>query len=303
MPVSSPEVAAKNIKTFVNVSDNDKCEMRKKWATENAFGRPILSCAGCGLRDLMPSVKEYEKKNVADLSVCFEFSENSNKVFAKLQEGVVLIVVDEEGNLKDKHVDLSSIMSSFSYDKKYFYLHPEFVDGLTLFLCDQCDHMNTHNDVAKSPLSIAARRDYGLLSRIKELEPLLDVERSLMSPFRLYASVINVSKCGRSIVSGLKGDVIMFPHDAPDVALALLRQRSDGLARGYVKVLLVGPKGETEIKMRAALAGSGILQCRGRTVYNHLIVRRKVNEALGNPDVSFFLNSIIFVCLDSYMCG
>ena len=109
-----------------------------------------------------------------------------------------------------------------------------------------------------------------------------------MSPFRLYASVIKVTKCGRSIVSGLKGDVIMFPHDAPDVALALLRQRSDGLARGYVKVLLVGPKGETEIKMRAALAGSGILQCRGRTVYNHLIVRRKVNEALGNPDVSFF---------------
>ncbi len=152
MPVSSPEVVAKNIKTFVNVSDNDKCEMRKKWATENAFGRPILSCAGCGLRDPMPSLKEYEKKNVADLSVCFEFSENSNKVFAKLQEGVVLIVVDEEGNLKDKHVDLSPIMSSFSYEKKYFYLHPEFVDGLTLFLCDQCDHMNTHNDVAKSPI-------------------------------------------------------------------------------------------------------------------------------------------------------
>jgi hypothetical protein len=60
------------------------------------------------------------------------------------------------------------------------------------------------------------------------------------------------------VVSGLKGDVIMFPHGAPDVALALLRQRSDGLAlrqrsdglaRGYVKFLLVGSKGETEIKM------------------------------------------------------
>jgi hypothetical protein len=40
----------------------------------------------------------------------------------------------------------------------------------------------------------------------------------------------------------------------------LLRQRSYGLARGYVKILLVGSKGETEIKMRAALADSGILQ-------------------------------------------
>jgi len=138
------------------------------------------------------------KKNVADLSVCFEFSENSIKVFAKLQEGVVLIVVDEEGNLKDKHVDLSPIMSSFSHDKKHFYLHPEFVDGLTLFLCDQCDHMNTHNDVAKSPLSIAARRDYGLLSRIKELEPLLEVERSLMSPFR---SVVCISYQGYKVWS------------------------------------------------------------------------------------------------------
>ncbi len=77
-----------------------------------------------------------------------------------------------------------------------------------------------------------------------------------MSPFRLYASIIKVSKYGRSIVSGLKGDVIMFPR-APNVALAFLRQRSDGLARGCVKVLLVGSKGETEIKMRAALAGSG----------------------------------------------
>jgi hypothetical protein len=109
-----------------------------------------------------------------------------------------------------------------------------------------------------------------------------------MSPFRLYASVIKVSKFGRNVVSGLNGDVIMFPHDAPDVALASLRQRSDMLERGYIKVLLVGPKGETEIKMRAALAGSGILECRGRTVYNYLVVRRKVNEALGNPDVSFF---------------
>ena len=148
------------------------------------------------------------------------------------------------------------LVSSFSYGKKRFYLHPEFVDGLTLFICDQCGHRHTHNYVVKSPLSIAARRDYGLLSRIKEVEPLLDVERSLMSPFRLYASIIKVSKYGRSTVSGLKGDVIMFPR-APDVALALLRQRSDGLARGYVKVLLVGSKGETEIKMRAALAGSG----------------------------------------------
>jgi hypothetical protein len=78
--------------------------------------------------------------------------------------------------------------------------------------------MNSHDDVSKSPLSIAARRDYGLLSRIKELEPFLNVERSLMSPFRLYASVIKVSKYGRSVVSGLKGDVIMFPHGAPDVA-------------------------------------------------------------------------------------
>lgn len=62
MPVSSPEVAIKNIETFVNVSEDAKCEMRKKWATENAFGRFILSCTGCGLRDPMPSVKEYEKR-------------------------------------------------------------------------------------------------------------------------------------------------------------------------------------------------------------------------------------------------
>jgi len=41
----------------------------------------------------------------------------------------------------------------------------------------------------------------------------------------------------------------MFPHGAPDIALALLRQRNDGLARGYVKFLLVGSKGDTEIKM------------------------------------------------------
>ena len=90
---------------------------------------PVLD-AGYGIP--CPRWKNMKKRMWQTLALVLNsVSESSNKVLETLKEGVELIVVDDEGNLQNKHVDLSPIMSSFSHGKKRFYLHPEFVNDLT----------------------------------------------------------------------------------------------------------------------------------------------------------------------------
>ena len=112
-------------------------------------------------------------------------------------------------------VDLRPIMSAWADPTldKYYHLHPACVDaaaddtGATAMLCERCVAGNDKKE--PYAYSIAAGVDYGLLSRVPELEPLSDMERMLLSEQRLYQVIMSVSgKYGTVTSSQLKGNII-----------------------------------------------------------------------------------------------
>ena len=88
-------------------------------------------------------------------------------------------------------------------DDQLYHLHPELVDahtdGARALLCQHC-HAEAKKSDAEKPkapkMSIAAGIDFGLLSRLPELEPLSDVELMLLSEVRLYHVVAKVCMAG-----------------------------------------------------------------------------------------------------------
>ena len=63
-------------------------------------------------------------------------------------------------------------------------------------MCEHCFSEASKGADAKAPkLSIANGIDFGLLSRVPQLEPLSDVEQMLLSEVRLYHLVVKVSAC------------------------------------------------------------------------------------------------------------
>ena len=88
---------------------------------------------------------------------------------------------------------------------------------------------------------------------------------------------------GTTGATTLKGDVIYFPHDGPQVAVKELRERRNWLEGSDMKVVLVGPDGEHD-NLANWLLARNVLRVRPRVVFNHLTVRDKLDRAMRDPE-------------------
>ena len=101
---------------------------------------------------------------------------------------------------------------------------------------------------------------------------------------RLYHVVAKVTtRFGVRSNGALKGDVIYFPHDAPDVVARTLEERVDWVRSGEFRVALVGPDGERD-KLAGWLKERGVVSARPIVCYNHLAVRAAIDTAMENRD-------------------
>ena len=208
------DVLRERIETCMRVSDEHKARLATEWSSKRAaHGMPMPACASCGIRD--PQLG-YQRARVLDLPPVFKLDgvEDTGQRARRERLGAVQLAEAPAkgaapGTLPTfQPVDLRPIMSCWwggwpccaGPDDELYHLHPELVDkgtdGPTVLLCEHCHAETSKGADAKAPkLSIANGIDFGLLSRIPQLEPLSDVEQMLLSEVRLYHLVVKVSAC------------------------------------------------------------------------------------------------------------
>ena len=211
----------------------------------------------------------------------------------KLRGEPVRIPLDKTGtNWKDICIDkIISYYESESEQGKMYHLHPELVQVKnsdeqgcieTTMLCSSCYKSLENFEAPK--LSIAKGVDFGVYSRLKELELPNMHERVIMSVYRLFGEAVKVQEnkgmhmnYTRNIV---QGHWVFFEHDGPRLAAhqLLTELYSKKRLKDAVKFILVGPDGSFE-KIRKAIRASSTLIGRGFVVYQFLAVLQK----LGNP--------------------
>ena len=91
------------------------------------------------------------------------------------------------------------------------------------------------------------------------------------------------TRCGGRYDGVLKGDVIYFPHDGPQRTAETLTERVESLLGGEeFRLVLVGPEGERD-NMVSWMLERSLVHARAHVCYNHLILRRAIDQAMGNP--------------------
>lgn len=94
---------------------------------------------------------------------------------------------------------------------------------------------------------------------------------------------------GERQVSGLKGNLIFFPHEGPRGFLAALStrlslsERLDYLLAADLRVVMIGPSGSRD-NLGKWLINRDVLRLRADVCVLHLSIRRALDLALGNPD-------------------
>ena len=161
---------------------------------------------------------------LSSLPQCFELSPADIERVESLGETEIF-----DFQTKPVVVDLKQLVSCFkTQSNRWLHLHPELVDvgdegsaesgaEESAWFCHHCSAAAGNKQIPK--MSIAAGIDYGLLSRVKELTPLTEMEKMLVSEVRLYHVVFKLaSRFGEPGSESLKGDVIYFPQDGPAAA-------------------------------------------------------------------------------------
>ena len=92
---------------------------------------------------------------------------------------------------------LLALLVACRSSSRLFHLHPELVDGAgsgdaSVLLCRSCHDVCDRGGC--SDYSIAGGNDYGLLSRMTELEPLSVLEQTLIARHRLYHVVVKARR-------------------------------------------------------------------------------------------------------------
>ena len=91
------------------------------------------------------------------------------------------------------------------------------------------------------------------------------------------------SKFGVTRTTGLKGDLIYFAHDGPQVTGQSFEDRAESVRNGgLVQLVLVGPEGQHD-NLAKWILGKSVLDARAHVCFNHLKVRARIDTALGNP--------------------
>jgi hypothetical protein len=282
------------IEKCIYVSDDTKDRLQKEWETEHmADGRPFPACAACGIRN-PHHAKQYVYWKLSSLPQCFELSPADIERVESLGETEIF-----DFQTKPVVVDLKRLVSCFkTQSNRWLHLHPELVDvgdegsaesgaerggrgQESAWFCHHCSAAAGNKQIPR--MSIAAGIDYGLLSRVKELTPLTEMEKMLVSEVRLYHVVFKLaSRFGEPGSESLKGNVIYFPHDGPAAAKSTFKDRVAWVKNVDVRVVLVGAEGERD-NLAQRLLKSDVLLARAHVIYNHLKVRNIVDKAMGLP--------------------
>ena len=286
-----------------HVTSADKVKLFQQWGNPDGghmfHGRPLGSCAACGIRD--PSL-EYSRLALDQLPDGYSNMDavephypdsvaTARKRRDALRNSSCLLRerADSEATVE---VHLSRLLSCYEHVESgtLYHLHPELVDppdalngaieGHSVLFCEHCKRRADESKVGA--LSIAAGIDYGWLQRIPELEPLTELETLLLSEIRLYHVVVKVTTKYSATGRVLKGDVIYFPHDGPLDTVTTLAGRVDWLTGSDFRFLLIGPDGSHD-NLEKWISSQSFIQVRPHVCYNHLLVRHRLDCALGNP--------------------
>ena len=200
------------LETFATVSPELKESLKESWKTEMGLGRPLPVCGTCAIRDVN---MKYKSVSVHDLPDIFIIKEGSDtmKQFSKLQNGIDLLMLDEQGNatfaedgsFKMCRVDLSCVMDFYETKEKVkYHLHGDLVERDETFACCAncldlinvvCKKRREKEEDAEGvpgnyhlsrPLALGYA--YGNMSKIPTdvLPKLSPLEVNLMCPQRLY---------------------------------------------------------------------------------------------------------------------
>jgi hypothetical protein len=208
----SDETMATMLETFAAVSPELKESLKESWKTEMGLGRPLPVCGTCGIRDVNMKYKSVIVHDLPDIFIIKEGSDTM-KQFSKLQNGIDLLMLDEQGNatfaedgsFKMCRVDLSCVMDF--YDSKEgvkYHLHGDLVERDETFACCAncldlinvvCKKRREKEEDAEGvpgnyhlsrPLALGYA--YGNMSKIPTdvLPKLSPLEVNLLCPQRLY---------------------------------------------------------------------------------------------------------------------
>ncbi len=228
--------------------------------------------------------------------------------------------MNESGLLNEHTTDLSPIMSSYlcEENEKRYHLHPEAIrlNTANIAVCDFCvgclslvseerdagaidpealdaKLKQTKRDISRekvraSSMSIASGCDYGVQSRITELEWPSILERCILCPQRAYYVTVKVKNpIGLPGAKSLQGDIICFTQDGPAEAIRLLgksaketlKERIDWVrGGGNFRVFCVDDQGN----MENWLHDNSVLVARPHVIFNELRVRALLDKATGN---------------------
>lgn len=261
------------------VSTERKAELLKNFQGAHHSGSPFYACAACGIREcVQDSHHAYTLVSVTTLPVVYQLTPEQLAAHARVPE------------------EYRAAISTFTHPitKNTYHLHPELVFTSTKFedgtdsakepqchFCPKCNMARGTSNV--SPLSIAAGVDFGLASRLK-LSPLSPVEELLVSPARVYNTVIKLSATGGSGQSALKGHVCCFEQDAVEKAVNVVCPMY-AKAVEHVHVQFLGPKEKFEPLLHKSLPAvrdnlPGPLTVRPKVIYEWLRAFKALNPRM-----------------------
>jgi hypothetical protein len=178
--------------------------------------------------------------------------------------------------------DYGAVSSIFvRNDGVHFFLHPEVVtegEGGSHFvsLCQECLSFTKEGEIP--PYSVASGLDFGDITRLPNdlsFPALTHVEQILVSPVRIYSSIIKLTPSSSS-GSALKGHIISFRQDGPEKAAAALTALPDLSALSSIQVAFVGSKKEWEFHRKGALKSPN-LRVRPQVIHRFLRMKKEID--------------------------
>ena len=229
--------------------------------------KPLLGCASCGVRSVSMS---FHRHDISSLG-CLMLSPTQAAQHEALGE-------------------YKAAASVVEFEGSQYFLHPELAvpDPISrkpqIDLCADCHQAVKKKEVPK--FSVANGFDFGDVRRLKDvlsedkaLPPLSLVEKHLISRVRLYASIVKLSHNERNRRI-LRGHVISFFQDGPEMAAKTLKTLPDLEAVNSIKVMFVGPTGQFEHSRKDSAIACHELRVRPQVVFSWLAFLKKVQSLL-----------------------
>ena len=275
----------------------------------------LVSCGACGIRKMErpchPRV-QFEKMNLCTSPYSYVFrytKEEESKFLVERYGDDLFIPINDNWEVKRvspwKAKSVFEARSDADGSPSYWHLHPELVDeipgpdGVLTWETMLCPHCLSQAKAGKvPPRSIAAGIDFGSYHRLGLTLPSLH-EQLIIARTRLYFAVIKAcsntsgASCNQDVRNILQCHAILFPHDAPDVAVQYFNSNLFGengilnvdQMRSMLMLCLVDEKGKVDKLASAVFKATNIIG-KPWVVAQWLLVLQRLNPHYFDLNVS-----------------